>query len=153
VKVWDAALYKMTSEVELPNDVESLCVMKRKKKEIAIAGTLDGKLITFFVDSPKDFIVTDIMDGQEILKIMLGVDQKLYIVTNELHIYTAIINEQLGIEIEKCLLGFNDEVLDVKFFDKENIIVATNSPFLKQISLTTMQVCAWKAHDDIVMCL
>lgn len=52
MKVWDAALYKMVKEVELHNDIESLCVIKRKKNEIVIAGTLDGKLITFFVDSP-----------------------------------------------------------------------------------------------------
>jgi len=70
-----------------------------------------------------------------------------------LHIYIATINESLTITIEKCLLGYNDEVLDVKFLDDDNIILATNSPFLKKVYLPTMEVTAWKAHEDIVMCL
>lgn len=85
----------------------------------------------------------------------------IQVVTNELHIYT------LGIDmsIKKCILGYNDEVLDVKFekrknkFDRpfnvsnEMILVATNSSYLKLIDAETMEVRVWKAHEDIIMCV
>ncbi len=63
MKVWDVALYKLVKEVELPNDVESLCVISRKKKDIAIAGTLDGKIITFLTSNPLELNVQDILDN------------------------------------------------------------------------------------------
>ena len=44
-------------------------------------------------------------------------------------------------------------MLDIKFLTNEKIIVATNSCYLKEIDLNSLNTIVWKAHQDIVMCL
>lgn len=62
----------------------------------------------------------DIFEGQEILKLSQpDPDQPvLYVVTSELHIYIVTVTlekDQFNMIIDQCILGYNDEVLDVRF--------------------------------------
>jgi hypothetical protein len=67
----------------------------------------------------KDAYTLSIFEGQEILKIIPLKDADVcFVITNELHIYELKPMVHLGklsFSIEQCILGYNDEILDVRF--------------------------------------
>ena len=101
-------------------DIEAGCSFVFKKKEYFVVGSLDGKI---FLGDPNGLEVAqsfDFLEGQEILKISQPDPRvpQLFIVTGELHVY--IVNflksqNKWELNVEQCILGYNDEVLDVRF--------------------------------------
>lgn len=151
LKYWDLGMFRLKTNVNLEFDIESVAVVKQKKSQIAVCGTLCGKLI--LVDTTGNVVkVMELFDQQEILKIMVS-SEKIMVITDEMHIYDL----NFDFNVEKCVLGYNDEVLDVKFEKgretPEWILMATNSPYLKLVQMESMEVRLWKAHEEIIMCV
>ncbi|KAF2073848.1 hypothetical protein CYY_004844 [Polysphondylium violaceum] len=49
------------------------------------------------------------------------------------------------------LIGYNDEVVDIKYINPENIVVATNSNEIKQYDLKTKRAQVLRGHQDLVL--
>jgi hypothetical protein len=82
-------------------------------------GSLDGNLHVASPDSLKEYQTFSLFEGQEILKIITLKDQdSFFAITNELHIYEVSVKLHQGrfqFTLEQCVLGYNDEILDVRF--------------------------------------
>jgi len=49
------------------------------------------------------------------------------------------------------LIGYNDEVVDIKYINSDNILVATNSNEIKQYDLLTKRAQVLRGHQDLVL--
>ena len=60
-----------------------------------------------------------------------------------------------GLQQNKQFVGYNDEILDIKFLgsSEHEAVVATNSSLVRLYDLTTMDCQLLSAHSDIVLCL
>ena len=105
----------------------------------------------------------ELFENQEILKIIPFKDNQYLVVTSELHLYLATL-ENGNFKIDNCILGFNDEIIDARFnkqlklkqefhFEKEQIVFITNSCYIKLMDLPSKKVVALIGHEDIIMCM
>ncbi|CAD8052080.1 unnamed protein product [Paramecium sonneborni] len=144
IKFWDTSIQKLTETIEFDIEIETFIYLKNT----LIIGTESGDL--HIKQQNKKIVIDSQFNGQQILKFMTC-NEKLYIVTSELHIYiTELVSGQ--IQQQKLLLGYNDEILHAKFIKNNQLLLATNSPFMKILNLDNMDVIAWKAHYSVIMC-
>lgn len=98
-----------------------------------------------------------------LMKIMkLGTSKKIVVVSYEQNI-SLVSYRHNSFTLESTFLGYNDEVIDVKFskatmdgyFDRESelMVVATNSPLLKLIDVKSRNCHLVAGHKDIVLCI
>ncbi|XP_051878001.1 transducin beta-like protein 3 [Pristis pectinata] len=95
----------------------------------------------------------DDADEQSLTHCMLILaTRKLTTVTAEHNILTY---DLCTLKLERQFVGYNDEVLDVKFLrpSDTHIVVATNSPQLKVFELATMNCQVLYGHTDTVLAL
>ncbi|KAM3134410.1 hypothetical protein pb186bvf_013523 [Paramecium bursaria] len=143
VKIWDTSVQKVMNTIETEHQIYAMCLYQNQ----VVMGSDQGIII---IKQGGNIIQDQQLEGQEILKFMVD-NNKLYAVTSELHLYTLSLI-QGKISIEQCQLGYNHEILDVKFIPNNQLLLATNSPFMKLINLDNMEVILWKAHFSIIFC-
>ncbi|XP_078273803.1 transducin beta-like protein 3 [Rhinoraja longicauda] len=97
--------------------------------------------------------VEDDADEQTLTHCMLvPATRKLTTVTAE---HNILIYDLCTLKLERQFVGYNDEVLDVKFLGPSDthIVVATNSPQLKVFELATLNCQVLYGHTDTVLAL
>lgn len=129
--------------VRIWNSEGAICLYEQNSSDVTVAAATDD-------DSRRGFIAA----------VMLPLDQGLLCVTadQQLFFYSPSENpaENLNLELKKRLVGFNEEIVDMKFLDVEEnyLAVATNTEQVRVYDLSSMS-CSYvlSGHTDIVLCL
>uniref|UniRef100_A0A8D0CJK8 Transducin beta like 3 n=1 Tax=Scleropages formosus TaxID=113540 RepID=A0A8D0CJK8_SCLFO len=82
--------------------------------------------------------------------LLLATSARLAVVTAE---HNILLYELSSLSVQQQFVGYNDEVLDVKFLGRKDshIVVATNSPQLKVFELSTCNCQILYGHTDTVL--
>lgn len=129
--------------VRIWNSEGASCRYEQKSSDVTVVADTDD-------DSRRGFIAA----------VMLPLDQGLLCVTadQQFLFYSPDENsaETLNLALCKRLVGFNEEIVDVKFVDEEEhyLAVATNLEQVRVYELSSMS-CSYvlTGHTDIVLCL
>lgn len=67
--------------------------------------------------------------------------------------HSLIIHDNISLEKTKLLIGFHDEIIDIKYITPTSLAVATNSEQVKLLNLKEESWNILEGHTDIVICL
>ncbi|KAK5577728.1 hypothetical protein RB653_002675 [Dictyostelium firmibasis] len=73
---------------------------------------------------------------------------KIISITSE---HNLLIYDGKTLERQGEIIGYNDEVIDIKYINSDNIVVATNSNEIKTYDLNTKRAQVLRGHEDLVM--
>ncbi|EGC34710.1 hypothetical protein DICPUDRAFT_153024 [Dictyostelium purpureum] len=86
------------------------------------------------------FTITSIINSQD----------KIFTITSE---HNILIYDCKTLEKQGEIIGYNDEVVDIKYVNEDSIVVATNSNEIKTYDLNTKRAKVLRGHDDLVMAI
>ncbi|GLT95057.1 hypothetical protein SLE2022_127620 [Rubroshorea leprosula] len=129
--------------VRIWNSEGATCLYEQKSSDVTVVADIDD-------DSRRGFTAA----------VMLPLDQGLLCVTadQQFLFYSPVEHpaEKLNLTLNKRLVGFNEEIVDMKFLDEEEqyLAVATNLEQVRVYNLSSMS-CSYvlAGHTDIVLCL
>lgn len=172
--VWDLATYKSQRTIPVFETVEAVMLLPEDEDFTPLGVTSKGQ--HFITAGSKGILriwearsgkciysqrvpgkpreeVEDNADEQTLTHCMLvSATRKLTTVTAE---HNILIYDLCTLKLERQFVGYNDEVLDVKFLGPSDthIVVATNSPQLKVFELATLNCQVLYGHSDTVLAL
>ncbi|XP_078414788.1 transducin beta-like protein 3 [Cetorhinus maximus] len=172
--VWDLKTYKSQRTVPVYETVEAVMLLPENEDFTALGVT--SKELHFITAGSKGILriwdaysgrcvysqcvpgkpkkeTEDDSDEQSLTHCMLvPATRKLTTVTAEHNILSY---DLCTLKLERQFVGYNDEVLDVKFLGPSDthIVVATNSPQLKVFELATLNCQILYGHTDTVLAL
>ncbi|KAM9966277.1 hypothetical protein ACTFIR_006482 [Dictyostelium discoideum] len=73
---------------------------------------------------------------------------KIISITSE---HNLLIYNGKTLERQGEIIGYNDEIIDIKYINDDNIVVATNSNEIKTYDLNTKRAQVLRGHEDLVM--
>ncbi|XP_069762489.1 transducin beta-like protein 3 isoform X1 [Narcine bancroftii] len=172
--VWDLTTYKslrtipvfeaVETVILLPEDEDLTALGVMNKGQYFITAGRKGILRIWEVHSGKciysqNIPFTPIMETEDEANerslthcMLVPATKKLTTVTAE---HNILVYNLCTLQLECQLVGYNDEVLDVKFLGPSDthIVVATNSPQLKVFELATLNCQVLYGHTDTVLAL
>ena len=80
-------------------------------------------------------------------------NQFFYLITDESEIFKMKlrkVNKQFNLATMEEITGLNDEIMEVKFIDKNNLIVCSNTETIRHIDIVNNKTTFINGHEDLV---
>lgn len=123
-------------------NADSACLYEQKSSDVTISSEMD--------DSKRGFTAATVLPSNQGL-LCVTADQQLLIYTP-----VEVPGKKLELILSKRLVGYNEEILDMKFLGEEEqyLAVATNIEQVQVYDLSSMS-CSYvlAGHSEIILCL
>jgi U3 small nucleolar RNA-associated protein 13 len=151
LSIWDLTNNTLKHTILAFEMLESVGLVK---ESLIFAAGERGIIRLWDLNSAKEIAESESLSSLGIVQ-AIQKENTIYCVTQDRNILVYHVDDDQNLIKTKCLIGFNDEILDSVFLgsNENHLCIASNSEILKVYDMNTFDCDLVHGHSEIILCL